>query len=152
MRLTLAMISVLMASPAVSQNTGPLETPPADFRQATFVDSAGCVFSKAKVNGNTVWVPRLNASRSPVCDETPSFPLRGAALVVTNPVAVSVAQKPIVIAPKRVIKTASGIPKGYRKVWTDGRLNPNRGPQTPEGDASMARVWSNDVPMKRINN
>ena len=33
---------------------------------------------------------------------------------------------------------------------TLSRLNPNRGPRTAAGNASMAQLWSNDVPMTRV--
>ncbi|MDT0682113.1 SPOR domain-containing protein [Roseicyclus sp. F158] len=37
-------------------------------------------------------------------------------------------------------------PPGYREAWTDGRLNPNRGPRTAVGEAQMGQVWTDDVP------
>lgn len=45
------------------------------------------------------------------------------------------------------------IPQGYRAAWTDGRLNPHRGlaVATPQGDASMARYWTDSVPMEAID-
>jgi len=43
------------------------------------------------------------------------------------------------------------LPAGYRAAWDDGRLNPNRGPQTTAGDAQMALVWSDDVPARLIS-
>jgi cell division septation protein DedD len=43
------------------------------------------------------------------------------------------------------------LPKGYRPVWEDGRLNPQRGFGTPQGAAQMALVWSNTVPQVLIN-
>ncbi len=42
-------------------------------------------------------------------------------------------------------------PRGYTRVWTDGRLNPHRGPRTARGDAAMHRVWSEDTPMRLLS-
>ncbi|RFU12253.1 SPOR domain-containing protein [Rhodobacteraceae bacterium W635] len=40
------------------------------------------------------------------------------------------------------------IPEGYRPAWDDGRLNAARGlpNATPQGDAQMARYWTETVP------
>lgn len=40
------------------------------------------------------------------------------------------------------------VPPGYKPAWTDGRLNPMRGVGTPYGEAQMAQVWTDRVPMK----
>ena len=45
----------------------------------------------------------------------------------------------------------SVIPKGYKRAWTDGRLNPLRGPRTAEGNAQMDLVWTRTVPRHLIN-
>jgi Sporulation related domain. len=44
------------------------------------------------------------------------------------------------------VPVASSLPGGYVHAWTDGRLNPNRGPLTSRGDLQMAQVWSRTTP------
>ncbi len=51
------------------------------------------------------------------------------------------------IAEARTIKP----PKGYRKAWKDGRLNPLSGVGTTSGKAQMQLVWSNTVPRRLID-
>ncbi len=51
-------------------------------------------------------------------------------------------------------RSASGateVPPGYKQAWSDGRLNPQRGPRTPEGNAQMDLVWTHSVPRELIN-
>ena len=47
----------------VSQIGGPKELPPAGFKGQLYVDSRGCVFLRAGLNGNTSWVPRVSRDR-----------------------------------------------------------------------------------------
>lgn len=149
---------------------GPAELPPTGFGGAQYVDSAGCVFVRAGVNGNTVWVPRVTRSRKLVCGHTPTF--AGVSPSASNP-----AQRPVVqtveveiprAAPPAPVRHAtvvaavrapaprpaanSGVMtmKGFRPAWSDGRLNPNRGPRTAQGDAQMALVWTNTVPLRLV--
>jgi hypothetical protein len=42
------------------------------------------------------------------------------------------------------------VPEGYRLAWDDDRLNPLRGVTTRAGDAQMAMVWSDGVPMQLL--
>jgi len=42
------------------------------------------------------------------------------------------------------------IPAGYTRVWEDGRLNPERGPRTYEGDLQQAQVWSQETPARDV--
>ncbi|MBU0642552.1 MAG: SPOR domain-containing protein [Alphaproteobacteria bacterium] len=38
------------------------------------------------------------------------------------------------------------LPAGYTQAWTDGRLNPYRGPITARGDLQMAQIWTQTTP------
>lgn len=42
------------------------------------------------------------------------------------------------------------VPPGYKPAWKDDRLNPMRGVGTPAGDAQMAQVWTDKVPMRAV--
>lgn len=53
--------------------TGPAEMPPLSFEGREYVDSKGCVFIRAGMDGNVVWVPRVDRNRDPVCGYPPSL-------------------------------------------------------------------------------
>ncbi|WP_421704884.1 SPOR domain-containing protein [Aliiroseovarius sp.] len=55
-----------------------------------------------------------------------------------------------VAAPGTGPSAGQALPEGYRAAWDDDRLNPNRGPRTAAGDAQMAAVWDDSVPMQRV--
>ncbi len=195
----LALAALLASAPlAALAQTGPAELPPADFAGRQYVDSAGCVFVRAEVNGTTAWAPRLNRDRTPLCGYQPSqatglgqtagtlpeirpdappvildgttvvetaatpqaaAPSATAAAATAAPAAVArpgVPRRTDVYAGKFGGTAAPGtlsrrqIPQGYKLVWDDGRLNPNRGPRTAQGDASMRQLWSDSVPMTLV--
>ncbi|SFS66066.1 Sporulation related domain-containing protein [Sulfitobacter marinus] len=257
-----ASISALQAQSFRDQ---PKEFPPASYKGKQYVDSTGCVFIRAGIDGNVTWVPRVTRKRVGVCGFKPtnagtalasSAPLNAGAVQITlntppaqtAPVAVKprpvpkirrtapvvrqtapkvvrqTAQRPVVavpaaaqaapvcserspiaqrymagarmavrcgpqtarieanpvggthmtpkrkmpagtvmvspntrIVPKHVavnrINTYNTVqvPKGYRSVWEDDRLNPKRTEQTLAGRAQMNLMWTNTVPRRLVN-
>ncbi len=58
---------------SASDAIAPAELPPSSFDGKEYVDSQGCVFIRAGIDGNVTWVPRVTRDRQQVCGQEPSL-------------------------------------------------------------------------------
>ncbi|MFC4671239.1 hypothetical protein ACFO5X_21995 [Seohaeicola nanhaiensis] len=119
---------------AAGNPPGPAEIPPSSYSERQYVDSRGCVFIRAGIGGVVTWVPQVDRSRAPVCGRVPSLKV---VVGVQKPVArrVVVAAPALRVVPQHVYEDRQNtrnvaVPKGYRPVWKDDRLNPHRAERT----------------------
>lgn len=115
----------------------PAEYPPANYRDRQYVDSKGCVFIKAGLDGNVTWVPRVNRARQQLCDATPSN-VAGASRVDPNAVAPDV----ITLGPE-FLPSAEGEP-----VEAAAPLPAPVKPQRTPASTSMAASEAALVPVR----
>ena len=97
------------AGSAQIKQTHPAEFPSSSYKGKQYVDSKGCVFIRAGIDGNVSWVPRVSRDRKVVCGFTPTV---GAGIAAAAPV--RKADKPVQItiapeapAPKPAVRTAA---------------------------------------------
>lgn len=66
-------LSPVQSDAQISGNLSvPAEIPPASYTGKQYVDSRGCVYVRAGIDGNVTWVPRVARSRKVVCGMQPS--------------------------------------------------------------------------------
>lgn len=89
-----AAFAILVATVGVSDAqpvAAPSEVPPATYAASQYVDSRGCVFTRAAIDGSVIWVARVTPDRRQVCGRTPSLeqPLAQANAAPSDPLPTS---------------------------------------------------------------
>ncbi|MGQ0563809.1 MAG: SPOR domain-containing protein [Gemmobacter sp.] len=120
--LAFAGIAVVSAAQgAVAQDLrGPREVPGPGYVGQQYVDSAGCVFLRAGINGRVTWVARVDRQRRQLCGYPSS---RGTSVAAAPPVA-SPAPAPVVAARRPVPEALGGPIDTVASLATPPRIGP----------------------------
>ncbi|MEP4198596.1 MAG: SPOR domain-containing protein [Aliishimia sp.] len=81
MKLTKLVCAAMVAAMGIGSTAGaqslrqaqtPAEFPSSSYKGNQYVDSRGCVYIRAGIDGNVTWVPRVSRERRPVCGLEPT--------------------------------------------------------------------------------
>lgn len=125
-----AMFATALWAQAQLPLSRPAETPPVTYAEPQYIDSKGCAFRRATIDGRVIWAARVTAHRRQVCGLTPSVSPEDLAVDATIGSDAPEQARATPAAPvhaaqgqRRVSRTATVL-RGYRPVWKDDRLNP----------------------------
>jgi hypothetical protein len=132
-----AMFATALWAQTQSPLSRPAETPPATYAEPQYIDSKGCAFRRATIDGRVTWAARVTAHRQQVCGLPPSVSPEDLAVDATIGSDVpgqagATPSTPFHAAhgQRRISRTATVLLR-YRPVWKDDRLNPLRGATNP---------------------
>jgi SPOR domain len=155
-------------TPAFARLGGPANLPPAGFGGQQFIDANGCLFLRAGIGAQTVWVPMIDGNRKQICGMAPTFggaaapaiamaepepapapapaPVAKAAPVMVAPAPQPVIAAPViaapVMAPPPVVAAAAPAPAR--------QAAPPQGYQTVSVGAVTARCFANSPVLERV--
>jgi len=69
----MGMLGAQAQAQSLREASPPAEFPPASFKGKQYVDSRGCIYIRAGIDGNVTWVPRVTRGRKQVCGYKPTL-------------------------------------------------------------------------------
>lgn len=131
----------LAQAQSISERQIPAEFPPASFKGKQFVDSRGCVYIRAGVDGTTTWVPRVTRDRAVICGFKPTFAPGTAAAVAAPELGKNVVQIQPAAPEKTTTSAASAAPvSAPRKTATPVAVAPAPTASAPRTKAPKTTV------------
>lgn len=137
----------------------PAEFPPASFTGRQYVDSKGCVFIRAGIDGAVTWVPRMTRARKQICGVQPSLSsAQVAAVQAPRATAEPPAAAPPAAAPRRAAaaQPAPAPVRARRPVAAATPAAPPAAPPAASADAPprvrtvTVAVPAADAPPRRV--
>lgn len=99
-----------VSAQSLRQSEIPAEFPPASFKGKQYVDSRGCVYIRAGIDGLVNWVPRVTRDRKVLCGYQPTLAQSATKTpAVTKPAATAAA--PVIITPEPPATKPAAAPK-----------------------------------------
>ncbi len=130
-----------LSAQTLRNSAPPAEFPPASYKGNQYVDSRGCIYIRAGIDGNVTWVPRVSRSRKQVCGYKPS------AVANSQPTpAPKAARAPVIITATPAPATPSAASVKARPVPAAAVTPPTAPARTPRVTSAQRKPSPGPVP------